>query len=94
MTDMMWVPSGSFLMGSEEFYPEEGPVRSAAVEGITAHDLNEALRLQAETSDPKRIRRATMERNGSISVIPYDREPQIIQVSVEDGVQNIRIKLE
>src|SRR3954452_18705045 len=25
---MVWVPEGSFLMGSEEFYPEERPVRS------------------------------------------------------------------
>ena len=23
--DMVWVPEGSFLMGSEDYYPEEGP---------------------------------------------------------------------
>src|SRR5436305_8628182 len=31
---MKWVPAGSFLMGSEAFYPEEGPVRSVQVEGF------------------------------------------------------------
>src|SRR5262245_66099563 len=31
---MTWVPGGSFLMGSEEFYPEERPVREATVEGF------------------------------------------------------------
>ena len=31
---MAWIPGGSFLMGSEDFYPEERPVRTAAVEGF------------------------------------------------------------
>jgi sulfatase modifying factor 1 len=29
---MVWVPGGSFLMGSED-YPEERPVRLAEVDG-------------------------------------------------------------
>jgi sulfatase modifying factor 1 len=31
---MSWVPGGEFLMGSEDFYPEERPVRSVLVEGF------------------------------------------------------------
>jgi sulfatase modifying factor 1 len=31
---MRWVPSGTFAMGSERFYPEERPVRRAAVDGF------------------------------------------------------------
>jgi sulfatase modifying factor 1 len=31
---MVWVPEGEFRMGSEDFYPEEGPVRSVAVDGF------------------------------------------------------------
>jgi sulfatase modifying factor 1 len=31
---MSWVPGGEFLMGSEDFYPEERPVRSVRVEGF------------------------------------------------------------
>jgi formylglycine-generating enzyme len=31
---MGWVPGGDFLMGSEEFYPEELPVRRVNVEGF------------------------------------------------------------
>ena len=30
--DMISLPGGSFLMGSEDFYPEEGPVRRVTVE--------------------------------------------------------------
>lgn len=31
---MTWVPGGEFLMGSEDFYPEERPVRRVAVDGL------------------------------------------------------------
>lgn len=32
--DMVWVPGGQFLMGSELFYPEERPVRTAVTGGF------------------------------------------------------------
>ncbi len=32
--DMRWIPSTTFMMGSEDFYPEEGPVRRVAVDGF------------------------------------------------------------
>src|SRR3954454_2864536 len=31
---MAWVPGGEFLMGSEDFYPEERPVQPVAVDGF------------------------------------------------------------
>lgn len=31
---MTWVPGGTFLMGSTDFYPEEGPVHPVAVDGF------------------------------------------------------------
>jgi len=33
-TDMVPIPAGTFLMGSEDFYPEESPVRPATVEAF------------------------------------------------------------
>jgi formylglycine-generating enzyme len=33
-SDMVWVPAGSFLMGSNDHYPEEAPVHEAKVEGF------------------------------------------------------------
>jgi len=32
--NMVWVPGGEFLMGSEDFYPEERPIHAARVEGF------------------------------------------------------------
>jgi len=31
---MLWVPGGTFAMGSEDFYPEEGPVHPVSVDGF------------------------------------------------------------
>ena len=31
LKDMVWIPGGTFLMGSDEFYEEERPVREATV---------------------------------------------------------------
>jgi formylglycine-generating enzyme len=33
-TGMAWIPGGTFLMGSEEFYPEERPVHEVSVDGF------------------------------------------------------------
>jgi formylglycine-generating enzyme len=32
--DMAWIPGGSFLMGSEDHYPEERPVHEVSVDGF------------------------------------------------------------
>ena len=36
--NMIWVPGGAFLMGSADFYPEEGPVRRVEVDGFWMDD--------------------------------------------------------
>ena len=42
--NMVWVPGGDFLMGSEDFYPEERPVHPARVDGfwMDAHPVTVA----------------------------------------------------
>jgi formylglycine-generating enzyme required for sulfatase activity len=41
---MVWVPGGTFLMGSEDFYPEERPVHRVTVDGfwMDAHPVTNA----------------------------------------------------
>jgi len=42
--NMVWIPGGEFLMGAEQFYPEERPVRTASVDGfwIDEHPVTNA----------------------------------------------------
>jgi sulfatase modifying factor 1 len=32
--DMLWIPGGTFKMGSVKFYPEERPVHRVSVDGF------------------------------------------------------------
>jgi formylglycine-generating enzyme required for sulfatase activity len=43
-TGMIWVPGGSFVMGSDKFYPEERPLRRVSVTGywIDQHEVTNA----------------------------------------------------
>jgi sulfatase modifying factor 1 len=36
---MAWIPGGEFLMGSEDFYPEERPVHQVSVDGFWMDEL-------------------------------------------------------
>lgn len=62
--------------------------------GVGDKDLEQALRSEASVTDPSAVRLATLERNGSISVLKADLPPRVVDVSVADGVQTVRVKLE
>ena len=32
--EILWIPAGTFLMGPEDFYPEERPAHEVAVDGF------------------------------------------------------------
>jgi uncharacterized membrane protein YcaP (DUF421 family) len=87
---------GALVKGEPRLLIEDGEIQEDGLREakLSANDLKQALRLQAGDPDPSRIKRAYMERNGKISIVPFKTEPQVLDVSVEDGVKNIRIKLE
>lgn len=60
---------------------------------ISREDLLESLRLGASIEDPSQARRVYVERNGELSVIPFPKEPRVVEVTAEAGVQRIRIEL-
>lgn len=86
---------GPFVKGNPVLLIKDGEVQEEGIlrAGITKQDLTQALREQTKQTDPKKIKLAILERDGGISIIPFKNEPRIIDVSVEDGVQTIRIEL-
>lgn len=69
---------------------QEKEMRRAA---LSYNDLEQALRLHSQ-QDTSRIKLAYLERNGSISVIPFEKEPRILDVATNHGVQTIHIRFE
>jgi uncharacterized membrane protein YcaP (DUF421 family) len=86
---------GPLVKGEPRLLIKDGQVQEEEMRRakLSGNDLEQALRLQSRT-DPSKIKRAYLERNGSISVIPFENEPRILDVRTEQGVQTIRIKLE
>lgn len=86
---------GTLVKGNSILLIEDGKIQSDGMRqaGLSEHDLKQALRMQNSHTDPAKIRRAYLERSGKISVIPFEGEPRVLDVSVADGVQIVRIEL-
>lgn len=86
---------GSVAKGSPALLIQDGNVQRDGTRRGTASidDLAETLRLQGRPPDPARVRLAYLEPSGDISLVPYPREPRVLDVSVEQGVQTVRITL-
>lgn len=62
---------------------------------IGREDLMSALRTNGGVEDLSDVKLARFERNGTISIIPNaKREPRVLEVKVEDGVQIVRIVID
>ncbi len=61
---------------------------------VTRGDLEEALRLHGKIDSVSDAKCAVLERNGTISVLPRaDKQPRVVEVRVESGVQVVRIEI-
>jgi uncharacterized membrane protein YcaP (DUF421 family) len=73
----------------------DGEINADALEKskISEDDLMQALREKGSVDDPADVKAAYLESDGIITVIPKQREPQVIEVDVKEGVQTVRIIL-
>ncbi len=87
---------GSLVKGDPVLLIKDGTIQRQGMRrgSVSSQDLAQALRLQTNQTDLAAIQLAYLERNGQISFVPYQREPRIVDVSVADGVQTVRVKLE
>jgi len=86
---------GPYVKGKAVLLIKDGQIQKRGMQrtGITEHDLTEALRQHSKEDDLRSIKLAYLERSGRISIIPFKPEPRVVDVSVEDGVQTVRIEV-
>ncbi|HEX2992649.1 MAG TPA: YetF domain-containing protein [Anaerolineales bacterium] len=84
---------GTLVKGNPVLLIKDGNVHEKGLRktSVSAKDLEEALRIESHVTEPESVKLAYLERNGGISVIPSKPEPRVLEVSVEDGVQTVRI---
>ena len=87
---------GPLVKGNPVLLVEDGQMHHDGMRQshVTRRDLEQALREDGREPDLSQVRRAYLERDGSISVVPREEGPRILEVSVADGVQTVRIAVE
>jgi uncharacterized membrane protein YcaP (DUF421 family) len=86
---------GTLIKGNPVLLIKDGNIQEKGMRqtSVSGKDLEEALRIESHVADPARVKLAYLERNGGISVIPRKPEPRVVNVSVQDGIQTVRIEL-
>lgn len=74
---------------------EDGVVNEEAmrISKLGEKDLLQALRKKGGVESPEDVKSAYLERDGSITVIPRESKPKIIEIKVKDGVQTVKVEL-
>ena len=91
-----WHWFGTIVKGDARVLIDNGEVRWEDLRRshLSERDLEQALRENASLTDVSQVEEARLERSGAISIIPAGSSPRIIDVTVEQGIQTVRIKLE
>lgn len=86
---------GQMVKGMPEVLVKDGEVQWQGMrrKSLSERDLEEALRLKASLESCDQVKEARFERNGDISIIRMKSEPKVVEISVRDGVQTVRIEI-
>lgn len=85
---------GTMIKGSCNMLVKDGKIDEGVMmdSHFSRHDLEEALHMKGLES-VEQVHLAYKERNGEISVIGRREPPRIMEISVQDGVQTVRIEV-
>ncbi len=67
--------------------------KAMAITRLNEQDLEAIIRTQGKLSDPHQVKIARVEKSGDISIIPEKTPPQVIEFTVESGIQTVKIQL-
>ncbi|MGB3693003.1 MAG: YetF domain-containing protein [Spirulinaceae cyanobacterium] len=85
-----------FIKGTPHIVIKDGETKrkAMATTRLSKQDLEAIVRTEGKLSDLSQVYLACVEKSGDVSVIPEKTPPQIIEVTVESGVQTIKIQLD
>lgn len=91
---MHWDAFGALIKGHADVLIQDGTIDQAALRAahLSERDLWGALRKRGVSSLDE-IVEARLERNGEVSVVRARRRPEVLEVTVAEGVQTVRVEL-
>jgi uncharacterized membrane protein YcaP (DUF421 family) len=88
---------GPLVKGNARVLVRDGEIQWREMAGahVSKNDLMSALRQQARVDSLEDVEEARLERSGEISVLKRERErePQVVEIGVADGVKTVRVIL-
>ena len=89
-----WSAFGTLIKGKSLVVIRDGEIDEAAARKahLTERDIYEDLR-EKSVEGPQEVAEGRLERNGSLSILKQRREPKVVEVRVEEGVQHVRIEI-
>lgn len=86
---------GDLVKGSDRVLVRDGAIDwdSLQKSHISEDDLMAAVRNAAQLEDLEQVKEARLERSGEISVVQGERQPRVVEISVADGVQTVRLEV-
>lgn len=57
------------------------------------NDLLQALRQKGNVESPEDVKSAYLERDGTITVIPKKKKPQVVEIKIEEGIQLVKVEI-
>jgi len=87
---------GRLIKGNSHALVENGKIlwENMRRSHISQNDLEEELRLNANVADVGEVKIAVKERSGEVGVVKEKSKPSVIDVTAQDGIQTIRIRIE
>jgi uncharacterized membrane protein YcaP (DUF421 family) len=87
---------GTFIKGDHRKLVEKGEIQWEAMRKshISKNDLLDAVRSAGHLAGMEAVEEAYLERSGNISVIKRSLNTEILEVSVAEGVQTVRIVIQ
>lgn len=86
---------GDLVKGTDRVLVRDGDILWDKMRSshISEQDLLSAVRANAQIGNVAQLKEARLERSGDISVVERQKDPRVVEIDVQDGVQIVRLQI-
>ncbi|MFW6069625.1 MAG: DUF421 domain-containing protein [bacterium] len=86
---------GDLVKGTDRVLVSDGDILWDKMRSshISEQDLLSAVRANAQIGNVEQVKEARLERSGDISIVERQKDPRVVEIDVQDGVQVVRVQI-